>query len=404
MKKTWLICWHEFKRHVFRRRFLLAVLSMPLFVGIIGLVSFLSVWIQYNNTPVGYIDAYHILKSHQQVTKKPKDIFAPINLIEYRDEITAKSDLEQKKIQAYYVLSENYLDTGEVTMVTDGKIGINVSDDVNAFLTLNLLSGKDPQVVSRLSEGTNLIIRSVDGKRELNIEDWSFILLPMIAGLLFVIAVNVSGGYLLQAVVEEKENRTMEVLVTSVSPGELMAGKIIGNLAVGLFQLIIWIVFTIIALKILPIFIPMGKPPTIPFSYVLLIIATFLPAFVMIAAAMGALGATATEMKEAQQMAGFFTLPIVIPYWFITAIMFNPNGGIAVGMSLFPLTAPLALPMRAVFTTIPAWQLILSISMLVILAVFAVWLAGRIFRLGMLRYGKKVKLVEAFIPAKAGQR
>jgi len=404
MNKTWLICWHEFKRHVFRRRFLLAVLSMPLFVGVIGLVSFLSVWIQYNDTPVGYIDAYQILKTHEQVTKKPKDIFNPITLIEYRDEISAKSDLEQKKIQAYYVLSENYLDTGEVTMVSEGKIGINVSDDVNAFLTLNLLSGKNPQVVSRLSEGTNLIIRSVDGKRELNIEDWSFILLPMIAGLLFVIAVNVSGGYLLQAVVEEKENRTMEVLVTSVSPGELMAGKIIGNLAVGLFQLVIWIIFTIIALKVLPVFIPMGKPPTIPFSYVLLIIATFLPAFVMIAAAMGALGATATEMKEAQQMAGFFTLPIVIPYWFITAIMFNPNGGIAVGMSLFPLTAPLALPMRAVFTTIPVWQLILSISMLVILAVFAVWLAGRIFRLGMLRYGKKVKIVEAFTRVKAGQK
>jgi len=150
MNKTWLICWHEFKRHVFRRRFLLAVLSMPLFVGVIGLVSFLSVWIQYNDTPVGYIDAYQILKTHEQVTKKPKDIFNPITLIEYRDEISAKSDLEQKKIQAYYVLSENYLDTGEVTMVSEGKIGINVSDDVNAFLTLNLLSGKNPHTTTHI--------------------------------------------------------------------------------------------------------------------------------------------------------------------------------------------------------------------------------------------------------------
>jgi ABC-2 type transport system permease protein len=182
-----------------------------------------------------------------------------------------------------------------------------------------------------------------------------------------------------------------------------MAGKIIGNLAVGLFELVIWTIFTVIALKILPNFIPMGDPPEIPFSYILLIVATFLPAFVMIAAAMGAVGATATDMKEAQQVAGFFTLPIVIPYWFMTAIMFNPNGAIAVTMSLIPFTAPLALPMRAVFTTIPFWQLALSVGMLTILAVFAVWLAGRVFRLGMLRYGKKVRLKEAFTRVKAGQ-
>lgn len=396
MKKFWLVCWHEFKRHVFRKRFIFAVLSMPLFVGVIGLVSFLSVWLQYDSTPVGYVDQFAILKSSQQITKEPNELLSPVSILKYADEVSAKTALENHEIQAYMVLSENYLDTGEVTLVSEGKTGINIGDDFNDFLLLNLLQGKDADVINRLGNGSNLIIRSLDGKRELEIENWSFILLPLIAGLLFVIAVNVSGGYLLQAVVEEKENRTMELLVTSVSPGQLMAGKIVGNLAVGLFELLIWTIFTVIALKILPNFIPMGNPPDIPFSYILLIIATFLPAFVMIAAAMGALGATATEMKEAQQIAGFFTIPIVIPYWFITAIMFNPNGSIAVGMSLFPLTAPLALPMRAVFTTIPTWQLVVSISMLILLAIFAVWLAGRVFRLGMLRYGKRIHLKEAF--------
>jgi ABC-2 type transport system permease protein len=403
MRKFWLVCWHEFKRHVFRKRFIFAILSMPLFVGVIGLVGFLSVWLQYDSTPIGYIDKYAILKTHQQLTKEPNELLAPVSILNFADESSAKQALENHEIQAYIVLSENYLDTGEVTMVSEGKTGINIGDDFNDFLTLNLLNGKDPGIIIRLSEGSNLIIRSLDGKRELNIENWSFILLPIISGLLFVIAVNVSGGYLLQAVVEEKENRTMELLVTSVSPGELMAGKIVGNLSVGLFELLIWAVFTVIALNILPKFIPMGDPPNIPFSYILLIIATFLPAFVMIAAAMGALGATATEMKEAQQIAGFFTIPIVIPYWFITAIMFNPNGNIAVGMSLFPLTAPLALPMRAVFTTIPTWQLVVSITMLVLLAVFAVWLAGRVFRLGMLRYGKRIHLKEAFTRLPGGR-
>jgi len=184
--------------------------------------------------------------------------------------------------------------------------------------------------------------------------------------------------------------------VTSVSPGQLMTGKILGDLMVGLTQLVIWIIFLVIALEFIPAFIPVGEAPKVDPAYLLLIIATMLPAFIMISAAMGAIGATATESREAQQIAGWFTIPIMIPLWFITAIMLNPNGGLSVGLSLFPLTAPIALPLRAMFTTVPAWQIIMVILALILLAVFSLWLSGRIFRLGMLRYGKRVRLREAF--------
>jgi ABC-2 type transport system permease protein len=396
MKKFWLICWNEFKRHVMRKRFIFAILSMPFFVGVIILIGFLSVWLQYNKTPIGYVDSYQILTDPKPAPKGKGSLFDPVEIILYRDEASARTALDAKTIQAYFVLSQNYLSTGEVTMTSLDKTGNNIQGDFSNFITYNLIQGRPEAIVTRLTEGTNLIIRSVDGKREMGAENWMVMLLPIIAGLLFIIAVNVSGGYLLQAVVEEKENRTMEILVTSVSPNQLMAGKVVGNLAVGLTELIIWIFFAIIGLKIAPIFFPIGDAPPISNSYILLITATFLPAFVMIAAAMGAIGATATEMREAQQVAGFFTLPIMVPFWFITPIMFNPNGGIAVGLSLFPLTAPIALPLRAVFTDVPAWQIVLTISMLCALAAFSVWLAGRVFRLGMLRYGKKINLREAF--------
>ncbi len=396
MRKFWLVCLQEYKHHVLTKRFLFGVLSMPLFVGAIALVSFFSVWIQYDDTPVGYVDTYKILESHIQPPKEGNALLKPIAITEYADEFAARAALDRKEIQAYYVLGDNYMSTGEVKMVSAAKTGMNIEGDFGDFLRFNLINGKPEQVVKRLTEGTALIVRSEDGTREIGTDDWMVMVLPIVTGLLFVIAVNVSGGYLLQAVVEEKENRTMEILVTSISPNQLMAGKIIGNLSVGLTQLIIWILFTIIAVNVLPIFIPMGKPPQIPASYLLLLAGTFLPAFVMVAAAMGAVGATATEMREAQQVAGIFTIPIVIPFWFITAIMMNPNGGIAVALSLFPMTAPLALQMRAVFTVIPAWQLAFSITSLIILALFSLWLAGRVFRLGMLRYGKKVNLLEAF--------
>jgi len=97
----------------------------------------------------------------------------------------------------------------------------------------------------------------------------------------------------------------MEIIVTSVSPDQLMTGKILGDLLVGLTQLAVWIIFVIIGLQLVPAFIPIGEIPKIEPSYLLLITATLLPAFVMIAAAMAAIGATATEaVKRSRLLAG----------------------------------------------------------------------------------------------------
>jgi len=125
---------------------------------------------------------------------------------------------------------------------------------------------------------------------------------------------------------------------------------------------------------------------------------TFLPAFIMIAALMTMVGATATEAREAQQIAGLFSLPIAIPFWFIAAIMENPNGPLAIGFSFFPFTAPMTLPLRSMLTNLPVWQIGLSVGLLFAAAAASIWLASRAFRLGMLRYGKKLTLAEILRP------
>ena len=404
MKKFWLVFLNEYKKHVFRKRFLFAILSMPIFVGFIVLVGYVSVRLQFNGTPVGYVDTYKILNNPQPVPVEKDSFFPPVQIIQYSDETSARANLENKKIQAYFTIPQNYLSSGEVTLIEDKKAGSNIQDDFGAFLKYNLLVGKPEAVVNRITQGTNLIIRSADGSREMASDNWLVIFLPMLSGILFIIAVNISGGYLLQAVVEEKENRTMEIIITSVSPTQLMAGKVVADLLVGLTELAIWILFTIIGLRFVPQWIAVGQSVQIQGSFILLLVATFLPAFVMVAAAMGAIGATATEAREAQQIASFFTLPIVVPFWFVSAIMFNPNGALAVGMSMFPLTAPIALPLRAVFTNIPVWQIAITIGLLCSLAAFSVWLAGRVFRLGMLRYGKKLTFKEIFRTGELNRR
>jgi len=396
MKKFWLIFANEYKRHVLKKSFIFGVLSMPFFLILLIGVSLLSVWLQFNKAPVGYVDPNHLLVDAEQVPEKGSWLFPVAPAVPFDDEASAKTALENDSIQSYFILSDDYLSTGKATMVKNSKTGTNASSDFGDFLVYNLVSDYPNSVVTRLSEGNNLIVRSLEGSRETGEDNWMGILLPVVAGIMFMITVNISGNYLLQAVVEEKENRTMEILVTSVSPTELMAGKVVGNMLVGLTQMVVWIIFVIVALKVAPSFFPDMQFPPIETSYLLLMAATLIPSFVMVAAAMGAIGATATESREAQQIAGWFTIPIMIPFWFISAIMLKPNGALSVGMSLFPLTAPIALPLRAVFTDIPTWQIAMTLAILCALAVFSLWLSGRIFRLGMLRYGKRVRLREAF--------
>ena len=108
------------------------------------------------------------------------------------------------------------------------------------------------------------------------------------------------------------------------------------------------------------------------------------------AALMAMAGATTTDSREAQQVAGLFTLPVMVPYFLLETLMSSPNSPLAVGLSLFPLTAPISLSMRAAFTEIPSWQLIVSFSLLILCAIGALWVSSRAFRLGMLRYGKRL--------------
>ena len=397
MKKVWLIFAHEYGRHVKKKSFLFGVLSMPIFIAFMVLIGIITVWMDYNEAPIGYVDSSRVLHSSLQVPPDKFELFPKAKAVPMVSEDNAQAALDEGSIQAYFIIPANYMDTGEVTMVKNAKTGDNASDDFGAFMVYNLIQDKPQAIVTRLTEGSNLTIRSLDGSREMAEDNFLSIMIPILSGILFIIAVNISGNYLLQAVLEEKENRTMEIIVTSVSPDQLMTGKIVGDLLVGLTQLAIWMVFVLIALRIVPVFIPIGEIPKIELPYLLLIAGTFLPAFVMVSAAMGAVGATATESREAQQIAGWATMPIMIPLWFTSSIMFNPNGPLAVGMSLFPLTAPVALPLRAMFTPVPAWQIALAIGLLVLLAILSLWLSARIFRLGMLRFGKRVRLREAFV-------
>jgi ABC-2 type transport system permease protein len=219
----------------------------------------------------------------------------------------------------------------------------------------------------------------------------------MVAGIGFVIAMFTSGGYLMQAVVEEKENRTMEVIITSVSPNQFMAGKIIADTCVGLTQILAWILMIVIPILLARGSFQILQGIQISSQTMAVLLFTMLPSFVLVAALMATIGATVTEAREGQQMTGLISLPIWIPYLLTGVLIGSPNSPISITLSMLPLTAPTAMLVRDGMTILPIWQIALCAVIQILCAVGAIWLAGRAFRLGMLRYGKRLAWRELFI-------
>lgn len=393
MDKFGRIALYEYRRHVLRRRFLLALLSVPVLIVVMILVGLLIGRAHSSDLPAGYVDPSGLLANPLSLSDFSTTDH-PVLLIPFQNQPAAEQALQKREIQAYFLLSEDYLQTGKVKLIYIDQPGSDVEAQFRDFLRVNLLKDQPQPIVKRLIEGNNLKVRTPDGRRVMAEQDWINILVPFAAGFVFIIAIFITSGYLMQAIVEEKENRTIEILMTSVSASQMMGGKIAGIIGVGLTQVVVWLGVALLAVLIGRNYFEWLQALHLSIGFIAFLVIVMLPSFVLIAALMAAVGATVTEAREGQQVTGLFTLPVMLPYWFVAQIMSNPNGPLAVALSYFPLTAPVALPLRAGFTSIPVGQVLLSLGILIVSAIGALGLAGRAFRLGMLRYGQRLNLRE----------
>jgi ABC-2 type transport system permease protein len=182
----------------------------------------------------------------------------------------------------------------------------------------------------------------------------------------------------------------MEIIVTSVSPDEIMAGKISAIFAIGLTQMLAWAVVVAVGLVVARARFEELSTFRLDWSYVVLILVTFLPAYILITSLLAAIGSITTELRESSQLSTLVTLPTFVPAWFTPVLINNPNGVLSVILTMFPLTAPLTLSIRWAFTNIPLWQIVLSLGLLMASAIGSIFLAARTFRAGMLRYGQRL--------------
>jgi len=389
MNRILRVALYEYRRNVFKKSFLFTLLSIPLMVAFGVIMGFVLTSLQNNDLPVGYIDQAHVLD--KAIQAPVSDQVELVDFIPFQSEDVARASLEAQEIQAYYIIPADYRETRHIEIVYAKKPGENANIQWYDFLQINLLSDQPTEIAYRIASGTDVTVRSLDGKRTMANSGPTFgNFMPLIISMAFLALILMSSGFLMGAVAEEKENRTMEIVVTSVSPLQLIGGKLLGIVAIGLTLLVTWgliVVLGIFAARLMGIgwFQDLGMD----WSVVLATAAIAAPAYVLVAALMIAIGTMVTTTQEGQSFSSIFIIFHMIPLYVGFAFLNNPDSSLAVTLSLLPFTSLMAIAMRNLFYSVPTWQIALSVCVQTVCALGAIWLASRSFRLGMLRYGQR---------------
>ncbi len=390
LRKTTLVARHEFRRYVTRRGFLAVVFGLPLLLIAVFAATVLILTARAGD-PIGVVDHSGRLQDPAAYSQTLESNDAP--LLAFAGEEDARAALQAEEIQAYVVIPDGYPEPADVELYHLGDASENVYQDVNDYLRTSILQQEDvpPAAAALLAEGS-LDTQFVSLREENGQNPIVAFLFPYAAAFLFLMSIFTTAGYLLQAVVDEKENRTMEILVTSLSPGQLITGKIAGLVALGLVQTTVWTGSVVTLFLIARSRWDALQTIQLPTDILLVALIWFFPFYLMMACFMAAIGVSVTEVSEGQQASSIVTLLAAVPLWFGPALVSIPDSPLAVGLSLFPFSSPLTILIRWSLTDIPAWQLVASWLILAASAAFSLWLVGRLLRFGMLRYGQRLSL------------
>jgi ABC-2 type transport system permease protein len=218
-------------------------------------------------------------------------------------------------------------------------------------------------------------------------------MLPIIAGFMYIViiflAIQPTSQLLLASLFEEKSSRVVEVLFSAVSPFELMAGKILGLVAVGLMITVVFVtMMTVVAVRTGLFMAPSA-------ALLALFLAYYLFGYVMYACVFASIGAACSTSKDVEAVMGPLLLAMILPITLSMTVARHPDGLLAVALSIFPPTAPMFMILRIVILPTPPWlEIAISLALLAASVPCMVWVAAKIFRTGMLLYGKQAKLSE----------
>lgn len=429
MEKLKLIIAREYLSKVKKKSFIIATLLTPLAIGVFFIVvGYVMTYQGEEKRNVAVIDTTNILGTPLKLKEGKGLSFEKVNgtADEYKEnekydavlELPPITDLSKKEYDVNYYSSEGVMGIGIIEKIESDiekniytykadKFGFNQDSLSSLKTSVTLERKKAKEDDDEVSTTATLIATGIGGAM----------------GFIMYFAVFLYGMMVMRSVMEEKTNRIVEVMVSSVKPFHLMMGKIIGVGLVGLTQVAIWgILIPIILVVVTLVFnidpqamqdanpqmtgaemSEMEKDITLVIKELMnqnwlliipLFIVYFLGGYLMYSSLFAAVGsAMGDDAGESQSLTLPITLPVIMAFYIMFAVVQNPNSSLATWSSMVPFFSPIVMPARLAFEPAP-WEILLSVVILIASVIFFVWLSGRIYRVGVLMYGKKVTFKE----------
>ncbi|MBN1367114.1 MAG: ABC transporter permease [Dehalococcoidales bacterium] len=397
MNKSLTILRHEFLRTLKSKSFIILTVALPVLV-ILGLGVYQGISYLYKPTTevmnTGYVDQTGLFSNYT--------VQDGGTLIAYNSEDEAKTALLDNGITDLFVIPSDYLATGQViryTLSRDYELPAATVSQMKSFLLSNLLdSSVSPEIIERVKDPFFMNSIRLDDTGEIapGQDIVSMIVVPLVFAIIFMISVFFASGFLFQSVTEEKENRIIEILLSSVSSWQLLVGKILGLGLAGLLQVAVWLATVVVFAALAPGLIPALSGLSIPISLIGWALLYFILGYLLFASIYAGVGSVGPSAKESQSLSMIFVIPAIIPYYFSYFVVTQPESVFSRILTLFPLTSPMTVMMRLPSHSIAGWELALSLIILAGSVVFGIWFASRIFRVFLLMYGKKISPRDIF--------
>jgi len=429
MNNIYLITQREFLTQVKKKSFILLTLLAPLMIIGFGAVIGLMFKANESHNIIEVVDNSGLFKGQLKSNDKLEYIFVPV-----ADEKAKVKNLKgNKSLDGILVLpqitSQNFDDIEKNTrLVVNTKIGLDTKQRIISDISNVIKKEKIKQLGIAESQLDNLdknfelkTINVSEGNKEDS--DLAFgVKTGLSLGLMYVtfMFIIIYGVRVMRSVLEEKNNRVVEIIISSVKPFELMMGKILGVTMVALTQFVVWITMSVIGALVLNTGfssvqknIPNGSEelsdkldvtqiaaqvshnlldlnfPLIIFVFIVF----FLLGYIFYSSIYAAIGSAVDNETETQQFTLFAILPLTLGMYGSFSLMNNPDGPLGFWLSIIPFTSPVAMIARIPYG-VPAWEIALSIFLLLATTIFMIFLAGKIYRVGILMYGNKATLKE----------
>lgn len=424
----------EFKERVYKKSFIITTLLMPVLMLVLSIAPTLIMFFAKGETKhISVIDQSGIvadkLESNEDV------VFEVVQNGDLQTEL--KRSLEQENFGVLYIEQDVVTNPNKVQLYTNASSSMtiedSIADQIEDIVETERLKAHNienlPEILKQIEVNISLTTyRNGDNEQSEATSSAASSFAGIALGFVLYFFLIIYGSIVMQSIIEEKNSRILEVLVSTVRPFDMMMGKILGVASVALTQIAIWgVLLIVISAAVIPAVIPQDvlagveavqagadvatltadiDPEAITAlasimdtgyisELVVLLLLFMMGGFLLYAAMYAAIGASVDQVQDAQQLTTPVTIPIIFSFIILTMIMNDPNNPLVVWCSIIPFTSPIVMIGR-IPSGIPTWEIVTSLILLYATFIVMVWLAGKIYRVGIFMHGKKPSLKELY--------